>query len=81
MGSSSCIETGSPWENGYCESFNSRFRDKMLNVETSYFLREAQILIKKWRRPHNSQGPHSSLGYRPPAEKSFVPIDQKPTKH
>jgi len=67
---------GSPWENGYCESFNARFQDELLNGEVFYTLREAQILIEKWRRHYNSVRPHSALGYRPPAPKSVVPIDQ-----
>jgi putative transposase len=61
------IEPGSPWENGYCESFNSRFHDELLIGEVFYTLREAQILIERWRRHYNTIRPHSSLGYRPPA--------------
>ncbi len=61
------IEPGSPWENGYCESFNGRLRDEMLNGEIFYTLREAKILIENSRREHNEIRPHSSLGYRPPA--------------
>ena len=75
------IEPGSPWENGYCESFNSRFRNELLNGEVFYSLREAQILIEHWRCHYNTVRPHSSLGYRPPAPESFVPIDQRPTVH
>ena len=60
------IEPGSPWKNGYCESFNARFRDKLLNGELFYSLKEAQILIEKWRIHYNTVRPHSSLGYRPP---------------
>jgi transposase InsO family protein len=75
------IEPGSPWENGYCESFNARFRDELLNGEVFYSLREAQILIERWRRHYNTVRPHSSLGYRPPAPESIVPIDQRPTMH
>jgi transposase InsO family protein len=63
------IAPGSPWENGYCESFNARFRDKLLNGEVFYSLREAQILIERWRRHYNTVRPHSDLGYRPPAPK------------
>ncbi len=73
------IEPGSPWENGYCESFNSRFRDELLNGEIFYTLKEAQIIIEKWRVHYNTVRPHSSLGYKPPAPKSIVPIDQRPT--
>jgi len=75
------IAPGSPWENGYCESFNARFRDELLNGEVFYSLREAQILIERWRRHYNTVRPHSSLGYRPPAPETFVPIDQRPTMH
>jgi putative transposase len=58
------IEPGSPWENGYCESFNGRLRDDLLNGEIFYSLREARVMIERW---HNTVRPHSSLGYRPPA--------------
>ncbi|WP_138933259.1 IS3 family transposase [Roseovarius arcticus] len=75
------IAPGSPWENGYCESFNSRFRDELLNGEVFFTLREAQILIERWRRHYNTVRPHSALDYRPPAPKSIVPIDQRPTMH
>ena len=75
------IAPGSPWENGYCESFNARFRDELLNGEVFYSLREAQILIERWRRYYNTVRPHSALGYRPPAPKSIVPIDLRPTMH
>ncbi len=75
------IEPGSPWENGYCESFNSRFRDELLNGEIFYTLKEAQIIIEKWRVHYNTVRPHSSLGYKPPAPQSTVPIDQRPTMH
>ena len=75
------IAPGSPWENGYCESFNSRFRDELLNGEVFSTLREAQLLIERWRRLYNTVRPHSSLGYRPPAPESFVPVDQRLTMH
>ena len=61
------IEPGSPWENGYCESFNGKLRDELLNGEVFYTLKEARILIEAWRRHYNTARPHSSLGYRPPA--------------
>lgn len=61
------IEPGSPWENGYNESFNGRFRDELLNGETFYTLKEAQIIIEQWRHHYNHIRPHSSLGYKPPA--------------
>ena len=75
------IEPGSPWENGYCESFNARFRDKLLNGKIFYSLKEAQIIIEKWRNHYNTLRPHSSLGYRPPAPEAIIPIDQTPTMH
>ena len=61
------IEPGSPGENGYCESFNSKLRDELLNGEIFYSLTEAKIVIETWRRHYNTKRPHSSLGYRPPA--------------
>jgi putative transposase len=67
------IERGSPWENGYVESFNSRLRDELLDGEIFYSLREAQIIIESWRRHYNSVRPHASLGYRPPAPEVVVP--------
>jgi putative transposase len=61
------IEPGSPWENGYCESFNGKLRDELLDGEIFYTLNEAKIVIETWRRHYNTLRPHSSLGYRPPA--------------
>jgi len=72
------IEPGSPWENGYCESFNARFRDELLNGEIFYTLQEAQILIEEWRRHYNTKRPHSALGYRPPAPETIVQMDRTP---
>jgi len=72
------IVPGSPWENGYIESFNARFRDELLNGEIFYSLREAQIVIEQWRKHYNTKRPHSALGYRPPAPESIVPMDQRP---
>jgi Transposase and inactivated derivatives len=60
------IEPGSPWENGYIESFNAHMRDELLNGEIFYTLKEAQIIIKQWSRHYNTKRPHSSLGYKPP---------------
>ena len=62
-----------PWENGYCESFNSKLRDELLNGEIFYSLREAEVLIEAWRRHYNTARPHSSLGYRPPAPEAILP--------
>jgi transposase InsO family protein len=61
------IEPGSPWENGYCESFNAKLRDELLNGEIFYSLKEARIVIEGWRRHYNTLRPHSSLNYQPPA--------------
>jgi putative transposase len=65
------IAPGSPWENGYCESFNGKLRDELLNGEIFYSLKEARIVIEQWRRHYNQQRPHSALGYRPPAPVTF----------
>ena len=73
------ITPGSPWENGYVESFNARFRDELLNGEIFYSLREAQIIIENWRRHYNQIRPHSSLGYRPPAPESMIPLPPRPS--
>ncbi len=75
------IEPGSPWENGYCESFNARFSDELLNGEVFYSLREAEILIEQWRRHYNTARPHSSLGYRPPAPEAFISMETRPMMH
>ena len=75
------IEPGSPWENGYVESFNARLRDELLDGEVFHSLREAQILIEQWRRHYNTKRPHSALGYKPPAPESIVPVDRMPTMH
>jgi len=75
------IEPGSPWENGYCESFNARFRDELLNGEIFYTLKEAQIVIEQWRRHYNTVRPHSALGWKPPAPEAIVRMDQRPVMH
>ena len=67
------IEPGSPWENGYNESFNGKLRDELLNGEIFFTLREAQVVIERWRREYNQVRPHSSLGYRPPAPTARMP--------
>ena len=67
------IEPGSPWENGYCESFNGKLRDELLNGEIFYTLLEAEVLIERWRRHYNGCRPHSALGYRPPAPETIDP--------
>jgi putative transposase len=81
------IEPGSPWENGYCESFNSKLRDELLNGELFYSLAEARIVIESWRQHYNTQRPHSSLGYKPPAPQAMLwpgepsNLAPKPTMH
>lgn len=67
------IEPGSPWENGYCESFNGKLRDELLNGEIFYSLKEATIVIEQWRKHYNTIRPHSSLQYRPPAPQTSLP--------
>jgi len=66
------IEPGSPWENGYIESFNGKMRDELLDREIFYSLKEAQILVEMWRKHYNTFRPHSSLDYRPPAQAAVV---------
>jgi putative transposase len=66
------IEPGSPWENGYCESFNSKLRDELLKGEIFYTLKEAKIVIESWRRHYNTARPHSSLCYKPPAPEAVL---------
>ena len=68
------IEPGSPWENGYCESFNGRLRDELLAREQFDTLLEAKVLIERWRRHYNTVRPHGSLGYRPPAPEATQPL-------
>jgi transposase InsO family protein len=67
------IEPGSPWENGYVESFNGKLRDELLDGEVFNTLREAQVLIEQWRLHFNTVRPHSALGYRPPAPEVVMP--------
>jgi putative transposase len=68
------IEPGSPWENGYIESFNGKFRDELLNGEIFDTILEARILTEQWRREYNTIRPHSSLGYTPPAPEAFLAL-------
>jgi putative transposase len=67
------ITPGSPWENGFIESFNARLRDELLDGEIFYSLAEAKIVVESWRRHYNTERPHESLGYKPPAPEVFVP--------
>jgi putative transposase len=66
------IEPGSPWENGYCESFNSKLRDEFLNGEIFYSMKELRVLAERWRVHYNTIRPHSSLGYRSPAPEAWL---------
>jgi len=66
------IEPGSPWENGYIESFNGKLSDELLDREIFSTLTEAKVLIEQWRRDYNQIRPHSSLGYRPPAPEAMM---------
>ena len=75
------IEPGSRWEDGYCESFNARLRDELLNDEIFYSLKEAQIVIEEWRKHYNTVRPHSAFRYRPRAPETIVPIDRRPAIH
>ena len=67
------IAPGSPWENGYCESFNGKLRDELLNGELFYSLKESQVVVEQWRRHYNTRCSHASLGYRPPAPAAHRP--------
>ena len=67
------IAPGSPWENGFIESFNARLRDELRDGESFYSLREAQVVIESWQRHYNTVRPHASLGYRAPAPEVIVP--------
>jgi putative transposase len=66
------LEPGSPWENGYCESFNGKLRDECWNGEIFYSLKEAQVVIEQWRKFYHTARPHRALGYRPPAPLSWM---------
>ena len=68
------IEPGSPWENGYIESFNGKLRDELLNREIFTTLTEAKVLIEQWRQEYNQIRPHSALHYRPPAPAAILPV-------
>jgi len=66
------IERGSPWENGYIESFNGKLRDEFLDREIFTPLKEAKVLIEQWRREYNQVRPHSALKYQPPAPEAVL---------
>jgi transposase InsO family protein len=71
------IEPGRPWENGYCESFNGKLRDELLNGEIFYSLKEADVVIEQWRKHFNTIRAHSSLSYGPPAPQTSAPTLQR----
>lgn len=78
------IEPGSPWENGYCESFNGTLRNELLNGEIFYGVKEAQALVNRWVRHYNTTRPHSSLDYNPPAPEIRITAhiqDLQPSMH
>ena len=68
------IEPGSPWENGYIESFNGKLRDELLNREIFTALTEAKVLMEVWRREYSHVHPHSALDYKPPAPEAIIPV-------
>ena len=75
------IEPGSPWENGYCESYNARMRDEFLNGEIFGNMYEAEVLTKRWVQYYNTVRPHSSLGGKPPAPQSIIPTSSQIIVH
>ena len=75
------IEPGSPWENGYVESFNARFRDELMDGEIFVSLAEARTVIEDWRQHYNAVRPHSALGWRPPAPETLIPLPERPVMH
>ena len=75
------IEPGSPWQNGYVESFNGKLRDECLNEETYWTRAEAQVLVDWWREVYNHERPHSSLGMKTPAEVSMESETGRRTRH
>lgn len=70
------IEHSSPWENGYCESFNSKLRDEFLNGEIFYSFKELRVLVERWQMHYNTVRPHSSLGYKPPAPEAWLATEK-----
>ncbi len=72
------IEPGSPWENGYIESFNGKLRDELLDREVFHTLLEVRVLAERYRRTYNRIRPHSALGYRPPAPEALLPAGPVP---
>jgi transposase InsO family protein len=75
------IEPGSPWENGYTESFNGKMRDELLNGQIFDTIFEAKVVTERWRRTYNTIRPHSSLGYRLPAPEARHPLSMPMAEH
>lgn len=73
------FELGRPWQNGFVDSTNARFRGALLNPENFYSPRKAQIFIEGWRKYYNTKRLHGALGYRPSAPETIVPMDPRPT--
>ncbi len=73
------IEPRSSWENGYCESFNARFRDELLIGKIFYTVKDARVVIEEWRPHYNTVRPHSALGRKPPAPEAMIPMDHRPS--
>jgi putative transposase len=73
------IDPGSPWQNGYCESFNGKFRDECLNLEVFHHPDHARAVMELWRRHYNQERPHSSLAYRTPSEFAAMCAKEKKT--
>jgi putative transposase len=72
------IVPGSQWENGYCRNINARFREKLLNSEVSYSLKESQVIIEERRKYYNIKRPHYALGYSSPTPKTIVTLARSP---
>jgi len=72
------IGPGSPWEDGYTESFNGKLRDELLDREVFYTLLEVRVLTERYRQTYNRVRPHNSMGYRPPAPEALLPADPVP---
>ena len=75
------IEPRSSWENGYCESFNARFRDEFFNGKIFHTLKEARVVIEEWRPHYNTVRPRSVLGWKPPAPAAIIPMDHRLSMH
>jgi transposase InsO family protein len=75
------IISGVPMESGYSESFNTRFRDELLNGETFYTLKEARVAFEQWQHHYNAVRPHNAFGWKLPAPETIAPMDRRPVMH